>query len=106
MGQNKWRYNKNDSYLVCNETHFESQKDKSTPLSQTLVHRSNIYYSKIWKNDNIDNEIKRIYDFICKGRNMRPPRHLAQLSILKCGLGILDMDTELNSLNIKWIQRL
>ena len=35
-----------------------------------------------------------------------PPRHLAQLSILMTGLGILDIETQLNSLKIKWIQRL
>ena len=37
---------------------------------------------------------------------MRPPRHLVQLSISKDGLGILDIDTQLNSLKTKWIQRL
>ena len=31
---------------------------------------------------------------------------LAQLSIWRGGLGILDIDTKLNSLKIKWIQRL
>ena len=35
-----------------------------------------------------------------------PPRHLAQLPIWKGGLGILDIDTQLNSLKIKWTQRL
>ena len=28
---------------------------------------------------------------------------IAQLSIWKCGLGILDIDTQLNSLELKWI---
>ena len=28
---------------------------------------------------------------------------IAQLSIWKCGLGILDIDTQLNSLGLKWI---
>ena len=37
---------------------------------------------------------------------MRPPRRLAQLSIWASGLGILKIDTQLNSLSIKWIQRL
>ena len=37
---------------------------------------------------------------------IRPPRHLAQLSIWKGGLGILEMGTQLNSLKIKWIQKL
>ena len=34
------------------------------------------------------------------------PRHLAQLSIWRGGLGILDIDTQLNFLKIKWIERL
>ena len=39
--------------------------------------------------------------------NEKPfPRHLAQLSIWMIGLGILDIKTQLNSLKIKWIQRL
>ena len=38
---------------------------------------------------------------------MRPPRQLIQLCIWKGGLGILDLDTQLNSiLQTKWIQRL
>ena len=37
---------------------------------------------------------------------MRPPRHIAQLPIWKGRLGILNIDTQQNSLKIKWIQRL
>ena len=37
---------------------------------------------------------------------MRAPRHQAQLSIWRSGLGILDIDTQLNYAKIKWIQRL
>ena len=37
---------------------------------------------------------------------IRPPRHLAQLSILNYGLGILDVDTQSSSVEIKWIQTL
>ena len=36
---------------------------------------------------------------------MRPPRHLGQLSIWTIGLGILDIETELNYLKTKWIQK-
>ena len=39
-------------------------------------------------------------------QKMRPPRHLIQLSTWNGGLGILDIDTQLNSLKTKWIQRL
>ena len=49
---------------------------------------------------------KRIYDFLWEEKKIRPPRHLIQLPIWKGGLGILDIDTQLNSLKIKCIQRL
>ena len=38
---------------------------------------------------------------------MRPPRQIVQLFIWKGGLGVLDIDTQLNSkLKAKWIQKL
>ena len=37
---------------------------------------------------------------------MQPHRHLAQISIWIIGLGILDIETQLNSLKLKWIQKL
>ena len=37
---------------------------------------------------------------------MRPPRHLAQLFIWMSGLGISDIETQLNALSKKWIQKL
>ena len=49
---------------------------------------------------------KRMYDFLWEGKQIRPHRHLTQLPTWKGGLGILDIDTQLNSLKIKWIQRL
>ena len=36
---------------------------------------------------------------------MLPPRYLAHISIWMIGLGILDIETQLKSLKIKWIQR-
>ena len=44
--------------------------------------------------------------FILELQKMRPPKHLIQLSTWNGGLGILDIDTQLNSLKTKWIQRL
>ena len=44
--------------------------------------------------------------FPLEQEKIRPPRHLAQLSIWTIGLGILNMETQLNSLKIEWIQRL
>ena len=43
---------------------------------------------------------------IIVNQKIRPPRYLAQISIWMIGLGILDIETQLNSLKIKWIQRL
>ena len=59
---------------------------KPNAVIQTLVYRSNIYCSKIYQK-----EIEK---------------KIAQLSIWKCGLGILDIDTQLNSLELKWNWRL
>ena len=43
---------------------------------------------------------------IIVNQKIRTPRYLAQTSILMVGLGILDKETQLNSLKIKWIRRL
>ena len=43
---------------------------------------------------------------IIVNQKIQPPRYLAQISIWMIGLGILDIETQLNSLKIKWIQRL
>ena len=43
---------------------------------------------------------------IIANQKIRPPRYLAQISIWMIGLGILDVQTQVNSLKIKWIQRL
>ena len=67
-----------------------------------MVHRSNIHYSKINQKVNYKKHIQ----FLLELQKLRPPRHLIQLSIWKGGLGILDIDTQLNSLKTKWIQRL
>ena len=39
-------------------------------------------------------------------QKIRPPRYLVEISIWMIGLGILDIETQLSSLKIKWIQRL
>ena len=69
-----------------------------------MVHRSSTYLSKIyqkgnWKNRRFPLEQK-------KKKKTRHPRHLAQLSIWSGGLVILDVDTQLNSLKMKWLQKL
>ena len=47
-----------------------------------------------------------IHGFLWEWKKIHPPRHLTQLPIWKGGLGVLDIDTQLNALRIKWIQRL
>ena len=49
---------------------------------------------------------KNIQFFPLEQEKKRPPRHLAQLSIWTIGLDILDIETQLNSFKIKWIQKL
>ena len=60
---------------------------KQNSLIQTLVYRSNIYYSKVYQRENWKKKKKK----------------KAQISIWKCGLGILDIDTQWNSLELQWI---
>ena len=71
-----------------------------------------ILLSKLWYISQISTiskyikkEIERIYDFLWNEIKIRPPKQLAQPSIWRGGLGILDIDTQLNCLK-KWIQRL
>ena len=56
-----------------------------------MVQRPNLYYSKIYRKGNWTKNMK----FPLEKEKMRPSRHLAQLSIWRGGLGILDTDTNL-----------
>ena len=60
---------------------------KQNSLIQTLVYRSNIYYSKVYQRENWK-----------KNKQKK-----AQICIWKCGLGILDIDTQWNSLELQRI---
>ena len=71
---------------LWDEKKSKKENCKLNSLIQTLVCRSNIYYSKIYQE--------------------KIEKTIAQLSIWKCGLGILDKDTQLNSLELLWISRL
>ena len=62
---------------------------------ETMVRRSNIYYSKICKIYLVKVE-QRTFNF----------RLLSQIPIWKGAQGISGIDTQLSSLKIKWIQRL
>ena len=39
-------------------------------------------------------------------QKIRPPRHIAQATIWEDDLAVLDIHAQLNSLKIKWIQKL
>ena len=67
-----------------------------------MIHRSNLYYSKIYQKGNWRKNIQ----FPLEQIKMQPPRHLTQLSIWRGWLGILDIDTKSNCIKIKWIERL
>ena len=61
-----------------------------------MVHRSNINHSKIYKKGNSKNT-----QFPLEQKKIELPRDLAQRSIWRGRLGVLDIDTQLNSLKIK-----
>ena len=67
-----------------------------------MAHRPNLYYSKIYQKGNWKKNIK----FPLEQENTQPTKQLAQLSIWRGGLGIFDIDTQLNYIKIKSIQRL
>ena len=66
-----------------------------------MVHKSHLYYFEIYQKGNCEKNTQ----FPRVQEKIRPLRHLAQLTIWRGGLGILEIDTQLNSVNIKWIQR-
>ena len=86
----------------CDSLSEEKNNRKPNPLTKTMLHRSNIYYSKIYMKENWKKNIQ----FPLEHSKLRPPKYLTQLSIWKGGLVILDIDSQLNSLKIKYIQRL
>ena len=82
-----------------------SSRGKKIIVNQILL-------SKLWYIDQMftipkymENKIEKNCDFLLKGKKW-PPRYLAKLSILRGGLGILDIETQLNSLKLIWIQGL
>ena len=46
-----------------------------------------------------------LIQFPLEQEKIQPPSHLAKLSIWRGGLGIFDIDTQLNYMNIKWTQK-
>ena len=72
------------------------------PYIKIMVHRSNMHYSRINKKGNWKKHIQ----FLLELQKMRPPKHLVQLPHLEGWVRYLDIDTQLNSLKIDWIQRL
>ena len=86
MRQDKSKFNKKNQYFEQSATLFGMRKKRI--VNQILL-------SKIWY-------IGQIYT-IPKFIKEEIEKTIAQLSIWKCGLGILDIDTQLNSLELKWI---
>ena len=67
-----------------------------------MIHRPNLYYSEIYQKENWKKNIQ----FPLEQEEIQTARHLAQLSLWRVRLGILDIDIQLNYIKIKWIQRL
>ena len=92
------------SNLEQSATFFEREKNnrKLNPFIKTMLHGSNIHYSKVNQKGNWKKHIK----FPLELQKMRPRRHLVQLSTWKGWLGILNIYSHLNSIKTKWIHRL
>ena len=67
-----------------------------------MVHGSNIYYSKVYQK----RKFKEYTISSGTEKNKTSQAHVPYLSISRGGLGILFIDTQLNSLKAKWVQRL
>ena len=67
-----------------------------------MIHRPNLYYSEIYQKENWKKNIQ----FPLEQEEIQTARYLAQLSLWRVRLGILDIDIQLNYIKIKWIQRL
>ena len=103
MGQNKWRYSKKTH--IWNRVRLYLRGKKiivNQILFSKLWYRPNLYYSKIYQKRNWKKNIQ----YPLEQEKMQPLIHLSQLSILRSGLGISDIDTQLNYIYKKWIQRL
>ena len=53
-----------------------------------------------------ERKLKKEYAIYSGAKKIRPHRHLAQILIWKVGLGILDIETQLNFLKINRFQKL
>ena len=103
MGQNKWRNSK--KIHIWNRVRLSLRGNMiivNQIIFSTVIHRPHLYYPKIYHKGNWKNNIK----FPLEQKKIKPPKHLAQLSIWRDRLGILDIYTQLNYIKIKWIQRL
>ena len=106
VGRNKWQLRKQLSIHRTGCNSLWNKKKKKRILNQILL-------SKLWcivQINTIPIFIKQKSKKQCKissgTKIYNSPWEEAQLSIWKCGLGISDIDTQSNSLELKWIQRL
>ena len=102
MGQNNWRLAK---------THIWNRV-RLFLIGKNII-RNQILVSKLWYIGQIytipkyqKGNWKKNIQFPLEQEKIQPVRHLAQLFISIGRLGILDIDTQLNYIKIKWIQRL
>ena len=65
----------------CDSFWEEKNNRKLNPFIKTMIHRSNIYYSRINQKGNWKKHIQ----FLLELQQMRPPKDLVQLSIWKGG---------------------
>ena len=87
------------SYLEESKTYFERWNDNIVSFTnsfiQIAVHRPYLYYSKLYQ---------KKYPILSGTEKIQPPpRHLAQIPIWMIGLGFLDIETQSNTLKMKWI---
>ena len=85
MKQDKSKFNKKNQYF----------EQSATLLGMRKKDINQIFLSKFWY-------IGQIYT-IPNLNEKETGKTIAQLSIWKCGLGNLDIVTQLNSLELKWI---
>ena len=102
MGQNKWKYSKKVHFL--NRVRL-SLRNKKIIINQIVVSKlwyiSQIYTIPKYQKGNWKKNIQ----FSLERKKIQSPRHLAQLSIWRGILGVLDIETQLNYIKTKWIER-
>ena len=88
----------NPSELNVKNVRYNNRRKTEAIKNRLLLHPSNVSES-IAKNPYLELRGKKII----VNQKIRPPRYLAQISLWIIGLGILDIETQLKFLKIKWV---